>query len=78
MGIRCGGEGKEAFFEPVRPGTPPVGVGLRVPRGLAWQRDVVVWGTSLASAIGTLYTVWTMLTLDTIRRRRVVAREKST
>lgn len=36
---------------------------MRVPRGLAWQRDVVAGGTTAAALFGTLYTLFTLLTL---------------
>lgn len=68
--IRCGSAGKAGSFSPVLPSSSPHGVALRVPRGLAWHRDLVVWGTIGAAALGTLYTVYTLfavLAADSVR-----------
>lgn len=48
-------------FSPVLPARPPVGVALRVPRGIAWHRDLVMIGTTGAAALGCLYTIYTLL-----------------
>lgn len=47
-------------FYPVLPFMPPIGVALRVPRGIAWHRDLVVWGTLGAALLGCVYTMYTL------------------
>ncbi|CAM9158012.1 unnamed protein product [Ectocarpus sp. 4 AP-2014] len=59
--IRCGSAGNMGQFSPVLPTRPPVGVALRVPRGIAWHRDLVMIGTTGAAALGCLYTIYTLL-----------------
>lgn len=76
--IRCGTAGARGAFVPVLPSMPPIGVALRVPRGIAWQRDMVAWGTMLAAAAGTLYTVYTLWTKVSIDTAQVADRKKQT
>lgn len=52
---------------------PPVGVGLRVPRGIVWQRDIVMWGTVVTAALGCAYTVYTLVSVMSV----CAARESS-
>lgn len=54
----------------------PAGVVLRAPRGLAWHKDLVAWGTILAATIGTLYTVWVMLTSEVVRQSSRSSKKK--
>lgn len=58
--VRCGSAGEAGKFYPVLPLAPPVGVALSVPRGMAWHRNFVAWGTVGAAALGCLYTVRTL------------------
>lgn len=73
VSVRCGGaEGGDGLFSPVLPYVPPISVALRVPRGIAWHRDLVAWGTVVAAAIGALYTLWSILSMGDV----VVATQK--
>lgn len=58
--VRCGSAGETGKFYPVLPLAPPMGIALSVPRGMAWHRNVVAWGTVGAAALGCLYTVRTL------------------
>lgn len=64
VGVRCGDAGGSGMFVPVLPIKPPTPVVLRIPRGILWHRDFVVWGTVGAAALGMLYTMYTLFMLS--------------
>ncbi|CAM9732825.1 unnamed protein product [Scytosiphon promiscuus] len=69
--IRCGGpDGMMGRFSPVLPSMPPLGIALRVPRGIIWHRDFVMWGTVGAATLGCIYTIWTLLSLNVVGTAR--------
>ncbi|CAM9164938.1 unnamed protein product [Pylaiella littoralis] len=64
VNIRCRSSGDTGNYSPVLPSRPPVGVALRVPRGMIWHRDFVMWGTVAAAALGCLYTIRTLFVIS--------------
>lgn len=68
--IRCGGTDDIGSFSPVLPSMPPLGVALSVPRGIIWHRDLVMWGTVGAAALGCLYTICTLLSMTSVGTAR--------
>eukprot|EP00752_Nemacystus_decipiens_P003141 g2908.t1 len=74
--VRCGSATDAGPFYPVLPSSPPVGVGLRVPRGIAWHRGVVMWGTVVAAALGCAYTVYTLVSVMSVGAARESSKKR--
>eukprot|EP00903_Cladosiphon_okamuranus_P007558 g7332.t1 len=74
--IRCGSVADAGPFHPVLPLSPPVGVGLRVPRGIAWHRDVVMWGTVVTAALGCAYTLYTLVSVMSLCAAREPSKKR--